>query len=816
MRTNSKVGTIVVALLLLGFLSEGSQVAQITTNTKDQMDPAVYGNYVVWEDDRNGNWDIYGLNLVTLEEIQITTHVSNQYDPALHNDTVVWMDERNGNNDIYGFNLSALEEFQITTDASSQINPAIYSDTVVWQDYRNGNWDVYGFNLSTLEEFQITTSESNQVNPVIYSDTVVWQDYRNGNWDIYGFNLGAQEEFQITTNTKDQINAAIYSDTIVWQDDRNGNDDIYTYSLLTGQELQITTNVSNQMNAAVYNNTLVWEDDRNGNYNIYQYNLLTSEEIHIDPTPVLQRNPAVHEDMIVWEDNRNGNSDIYGYNLPTITFTVTVVVSDSNGTPIPGASVTLGSYTGVTDETGAAVLTPIPSGTYALTVFATTYQEWTQPVQVTRDELISVTLESELIDSDTDTDTSTNISVAVTVEDTSQNPVPAATVTLAGPQTYTNITDAQGDAVFFNVVSGEYTLSVSAAGYREWTQPIQITEDNIIAVTLESDLSLTITVQNASQAPVAGATVILRGPATYTDTTNTQGTIVVSDITHGIYTLTVSHDDYGTYTDPNFEVTTSITTIVMLNPEMGFVHGIVYWDTTETPAKDITVRIYDQTTTMLEKNVTTDFEGRFIAEVPKIKKYYIVVEDFADQKYMGITPVNALSRGALTLIVDPQCHVKGVVTDESGKELSGADIVLKDTKDQITARKFTDNSGLFTVKVTPGTYSVEITASGYQLHTEIFTVSHKEIYNFGNITLKKKPEQRIDVPDATPPVQEPKPEPSQSVMISVLITLGICVLLLITVVMWGKNKSDLVKTALISVLTGIIAIIAMWILFQIG
>ncbi|MGD2250398.1 MAG: hypothetical protein PVF58_18535, partial [Candidatus Methanofastidiosia archaeon] len=60
---------------------------------------------------------------------------------------VVWQDDRNGNTDIYGYNLKTQEEFQITTDESEQSSPAIYGNFVVWQDKRNGNSDIYGTQL---------------------------------------------------------------------------------------------------------------------------------------------------------------------------------------------------------------------------------------------------------------------------------------------------------------------------------------------------------------------------------------------------------------------------------------------------------------------------------------------------------------------------------------------------------------------------------------------------------------------------------------------------------------------------------------------
>ena len=50
----------------------------------------------------------------------------------------MWQDDRNGNWDIYMYDVSTGVEQQITSDPTDQILPAIYSNTVVWQDARNG------------------------------------------------------------------------------------------------------------------------------------------------------------------------------------------------------------------------------------------------------------------------------------------------------------------------------------------------------------------------------------------------------------------------------------------------------------------------------------------------------------------------------------------------------------------------------------------------------------------------------------------------------------------------------------------------------
>ena len=168
---------------------------------------------------------VFGASVVS--EFQITTDTNNQRNPSIFGNIVVWMDQRNGNPDIYGVDLSTEIMFPICTDANDQRTPAIYGSTVVWRDDRNGNPDIYGYNLSTETEFQITTNTSVQLNPALHKDIVVWRDERNESMDIYGYSISTETEFPITTAARNQQAPAVFCNIVVWRDRRNRNDDIY-------------------------------------------------------------------------------------------------------------------------------------------------------------------------------------------------------------------------------------------------------------------------------------------------------------------------------------------------------------------------------------------------------------------------------------------------------------------------------------------------------------------------------------------------------------------------------------------------------------
>ena len=132
---------------------------EIKQNTDPQIYPSISGHRVVWQDNRNGNWDIYMYDLSTHTETQITNDPNYQGSPDISGDRIVWMDNRNGNYDIYMWDLRApagSELIQITTDPKGQQDPSISGDRIVWSDYRNGSVDIYMYDLSTHTETAIS------------------------------------------------------------------------------------------------------------------------------------------------------------------------------------------------------------------------------------------------------------------------------------------------------------------------------------------------------------------------------------------------------------------------------------------------------------------------------------------------------------------------------------------------------------------------------------------------------------------------------------------------------------------------------------
>lgn len=151
------------------------------------------GSYylVAWEDMRNGLYDIYctridsngvlldpaGIALAIADSLQRNTAIA--FDGTSY--FVVWQDKRNGSYDIYGARIGqdgvVLDPggFAISTAANDQLNPSVaYNGSdyvVIWEDHRDMPSDIYGAVVNTsgsvIDSFVATAQPGPQRYPTI-------------------------------------------------------------------------------------------------------------------------------------------------------------------------------------------------------------------------------------------------------------------------------------------------------------------------------------------------------------------------------------------------------------------------------------------------------------------------------------------------------------------------------------------------------------------------------------------------------------------------------------------------------------------------
>jgi MYXO-CTERM domain-containing protein len=248
----------------------GIGVSSMTANAQTTPSMAFDGtNYVVvWADTRAGNSDLYAARVTPAGALLDTTgFVITAGAPAAPEQApavtctaagacfAVWQDQRNGNWDVYGARFSGtsitdLQGIRISIAANDESTPSVaFNGTdylVVWQDNRAvSSWDVYGARVSgagvvlDTSGIAISTAANDQITPRVAwmapSYLVVWEDKRSGGTnpgDIYGARVDATGAvldaagFVVSAAANEQKTPSVAADGtnffVVWADGRAG------------------------------------------------------------------------------------------------------------------------------------------------------------------------------------------------------------------------------------------------------------------------------------------------------------------------------------------------------------------------------------------------------------------------------------------------------------------------------------------------------------------------------------------------------------------------------------------------------------------
>ncbi|WP_332449787.1 PEGA domain-containing protein [Methanoculleus sp.] len=240
-------------------------------------------NGIVWHDRRDGNMNIYYYNFSTGQEEPITTSPRDEIDPSISGDRVVFAEqyEMEGYN-IFLYNLTSGEQERITGAPAMRRNQAISGDHVVWSEWRDHNYDICCYTISSGNTTWITEDPIHQLWPRISGDVIVWCGFLDE--DIYAYDLSTQKTMRITDDTVAQVWADIDGNNIIWHDARTGNYNIYLYSLEPGPGTTPQSNATPQAYTVRINSVPSGADI-----------LLDGESRGRTPATVYFDRPATHE-----------------------------------------------------------------------------------------------------------------------------------------------------------------------------------------------------------------------------------------------------------------------------------------------------------------------------------------------------------------------------------------------------------------------------------------------------------------------------------------------------------------------------------------
>jgi hypothetical protein len=324
---------------------------------------------LLWEDYRTGDYDIYASHMANNgTSFASNVQVNNDINPAKQSRPelavelggkvhAVWEDYRNGNWDIFYANstdggLAFGPNVLVTNEATGkwQNNPSLAVDAlgtvhVVWEDFRNSDWRVFyansvdGFTSNT--EVSLGSTPGNQWEATVrVGDNgtihVVWEAASDIHYArstdgglSFGTSIVLNDDGANTTQGKASLAVEIGGIVhVAWEDDRLGDYDIF-YAQSTDDGVTFEPNVrvnddlttENQATPAVAVEDgefvhIAWADARSGDWDIYctasgngGIDFLPSVKVNDDTKEKFQRRPAIASEdggyfHVAWKDNR--------------------------------------------------------------------------------------------------------------------------------------------------------------------------------------------------------------------------------------------------------------------------------------------------------------------------------------------------------------------------------------------------------------------------------------------------------------------------------------------------------------------------------
>lgn len=246
-----------------GSIEEISEDISVETQMYPKVAASGGNVYVVWQDGRDGDWDIYfkfhnGVTWSTVTQVNTDSGSEAQTYPKVAagggKAYVVWVDEGGGDKDIMMrvFDGSTWgSELEVSEDSAGeeQDEPDVAYDGgivhLVWQEFESTDRDIFyrnwdGSFFSPVTEVSIDSGTEFQKVPVIDAQFGIvhfaWADRGDGDWDIVyrQYNGSAwlpPQEISADIGTESQYLPDIAIDNgvvhVVWEDPGDGDNDIF-------------------------------------------------------------------------------------------------------------------------------------------------------------------------------------------------------------------------------------------------------------------------------------------------------------------------------------------------------------------------------------------------------------------------------------------------------------------------------------------------------------------------------------------------------------------------------------------------------------
>jgi hypothetical protein len=277
------------------------------TATFTPAPPSLQG-LMLFSSNRDGNSEIYALNLANQSLNRLTTNTAQDIQPALAPDgiRVAYVSNQDGNNEIYLGGTDRRTPLNLTGNAADDQQPAWSPDGnwIAFTSTRDGNQEIYVMRSDGSQLRNLTNQAANDSAPTWYSvgglfgfgseDWIAFASNRDGNQEIYRVRPDGSGLTNLTSNPAQDYAPSGFpgGQTLAFVSERDGNPEIYTMNQNGGSVTRLTNNPAQDLEPAISSNGWVlFSTDREGNLEVYVIGTQGGTAYNITRSPGQDRDP---------------------------------------------------------------------------------------------------------------------------------------------------------------------------------------------------------------------------------------------------------------------------------------------------------------------------------------------------------------------------------------------------------------------------------------------------------------------------------------------------------------------------------------------
>jgi hypothetical protein len=238
-------------------------------------------NRVLFANDASGLWQIYRFDSGNGELVQLTFEGDNEYPTASPDGSqIAFVSNRNGNSEIYLMNVDGTNHINLTANGANDYRPAWSPDgsRLLFESDRSGQNMLYSMTMDTHTTTPIALVPGVYCCVAWASDAqnIAFAANLNSNYDIYRANLDGSHVLNLTDSFQDEVFPAWNPEgtTIAFQrKDDAGYWQIFTIQSDGSSLRQLTFSPRNNTQPQWINGQIAYSSEREGGLDIYIMNI---------------------------------------------------------------------------------------------------------------------------------------------------------------------------------------------------------------------------------------------------------------------------------------------------------------------------------------------------------------------------------------------------------------------------------------------------------------------------------------------------------------------------------------------------------------